>query len=242
MQGNTAGKPVSTTGKRSRGRPAQLSRERILETTLALLQTVPLAELTMQRLARELGITPTALYGYFSNQQALFASVSERVLAGIDLSAARRGKNWREVLRAWTQAVRNQMLRYPHSAELVRLQPQMQTPANWFELMVLPTQTLRKAGLSDYLLMDSLRCISRVVFGSVVNELTMDPYNLRLEQADASAALDHLAPESRTEIEYLLPYLGDQDNDALFSFTVERLLDGIELLMKQQKKNKKQNA
>lgn len=230
---------MSTTVKRARGRPAQLSRERILETTLTLLQSVPLAELTMQRLARELGITPTALYGYFSNQQALFASVSERVLAGIDLSDARRGKNWREVIRAWTQAIRNQMLRYPHSAELVRLQPQMQTPANWFELMVLPTQTLRKAGLSDYLLMDSLRCISRVVFGSVVNELTMDPYNLRLEQQGANAALEHLSEESRAEIEYLLPYLGDQDNDALFSFTVERLLDGIELLMKQEKKKKK---
>lgn len=227
---------MSTTAKRARGRPAQLSRERILETTLTLLQSVPLAELTMQRLARELGITPTALYGYFSNQQALFASASERILAGIDLSEAREGEGWREVMSAWTRAVRKQMLRYPHSAELVRLQPQLQTPASWFELMVLPTRTLRKAGLSDYLLMDSLRCISRVVFGSVVNELTMDPYNLRLEKVDANAALDHLAPESREQIEYLLPFLGDQDNDALFTFTVERLLDGIELMMKQEKK------
>jgi TetR/AcrR family transcriptional regulator, tetracycline repressor protein len=238
MQGNTAEKPVSTAVKRSRGRPAQLSRERILETTLSLLQRVPLAELTMQRLARELNITPTALYGYFHNQEELFASVSERVLAGVDLSAVREATGWRDILRNWTQAIRNQMLLYPHSAEIVQLQPQVKTPASWFELMVLPVQALRQAGLSDYALMDSLRCICRVVFGAVVNELTMDPYNLRLEQADASAALDHLSPECRTEIEYLLPYLGDQDNDALFSFTVERLLDGIELMAQQLQKKK----
>jgi AcrR family transcriptional regulator len=222
---------MSTVTKRSRGRPAQLSRERILETTLNLLQNVPLAELTMQRLARELGTTPTALYGYFDNQEELFRAISERVLAGVDLEPVRRADNWRAVLRAWTQAIRNRILLYPHAADLVQLQPQLQTPAGWFELMALPIQALRQAGLSGYPLMDSLRCISRVVFGSIVNELTMDPYNLHIEQADAQAALEHLSPDSRAEIEYLLPYLGDQDNDTLFAFTVERLLDGIEVLI-----------
>ena len=78
--------------------------------------------------------------------------------------------------------------------------------------------------------MDSLRCISRVVFGSIVNELTLDPYSLSLEQENAKAALQHLSAESRAEIEYLMPYLGDQDNNALFAFTVDRLIDGIEAL------------
>lgn len=222
---------MSTAPKRGRGRPAQLSQERILETTLALLQSVPLAELTMQRLARELGTTPTALYGYFSNQEALFRSVSDRVLAGVDLEPVRRASDWRAVLRSWTQAIRGRILEYPHAAELVQLQPQLQTPASWFELMAQPTAALRGAGLSGYELMDSLRCLCRVVFGSIVNELTMDPYNLHIEQADARAALAHLSAESREQVEYLLPYLGDQDNDALFSFTVERLLDGIEVLI-----------
>lgn len=222
---------MSTAPKRSRGRPAQLSRERILDTTMALLQHVPLAALTMQRLAKELGTTPTALYGYFSNQEELFRNVSERVLAGVELQAARAAGDWRATLRAWAHAVRVRMLEYPHAAELVQLQPQLQTPASWFELMALPIQALRRAGLADGLLTDTLRCLCRVIFGSIVNEVTMDPYNLRLEQADAHAALEHLSPESRAEIEYLLPYLGNQDNDALFDFTVERLLDGIAAML-----------
>lgn len=225
---------MSTTPvKRPRGRPAQLSKDRILECALTLLQTVPLAQLTMQRLARELGTTPTALYGYFSNQEDLFQHISERVMGGVDMSAAHAEQDWQQVLRIWANAIRNRLLVYPHAAELVQLRPQ-QTPAGWFELTVPLIKALRKAGLSGYLLMDSLRCISRVVFGSIVNELTMDPYNISLEQESASAALQHLSAESRAEIEYLMPYLGDQDNDALFAFTIERLVDSIAALIGRQ--------
>jgi AcrR family transcriptional regulator len=221
---------MSTVVKRPRGRPAQLSQERILDSALKLLQTLPLAQLTMQRLASELGTTPTALYGYFNNQEELFLKICERVMGGVDLTAMRREQDWRKALQSWANAIRNRMLVYPHAAELVQLKPE-HTPAGWFELTVPLIQALRRAGLSDYLLMDSLRCISRVVFGSVVNELTLDPYSLSLEQENAKAALQHLSAESRAEIEYLMPYLGDQDNDALFAFTVDRLIDGIEALL-----------
>lgn len=224
---------TTTTVKRPRGRPAQLSKDRILDCALTLLQSVPLAQLTMQRLASELGTTPTALYGYFSNQEDLFLHISERVMAGVDMAAAHVEQDWQQVLRIWANAIRNRLLVYPHAAELVQLKPQ-QTPAGWFELTVPLVKALRMAGLSGYLLMDSLRCISRVVFGSIVNELTMDPYNLSLEQESATAAMQHLTAESRAEIEYLMPYLGDQDNNALFTFTVDRLIDSIAALLQRQ--------
>jgi AcrR family transcriptional regulator len=221
---------MSTTVKRPRGRPAQLSRERILDCALTLLQSVPLAQLTMQRLANELGTTPTALYGYFDSQEDLFSNVLERVMAGIDMTAASNESDWRMVLRRWAHAIRDRLLVYPHAAELVHLTPK-QTPAGWFELTVPLIQSLRRAGLSGFLLMDSLRSISRVVFGLIVNELSLDPYNLSLEKASADAALPHLSAEARAEIEYLLPYLGDQDNNALFAFTLDRLIDGVEALL-----------
>ena len=93
---------MSTVPKRSRGRPAQLSRDRILETTLTLLQTVPAGELTMQRLARELGTTPTALYGYFGSQRELFHAAGEQVLGGVDLSPVQAAADWRDALRNGT--------------------------------------------------------------------------------------------------------------------------------------------
>jgi AcrR family transcriptional regulator len=221
---------MSTVPNRSRGRPAQLSRERILETTLTLLQTVPTAELTMQRLARELGTTPTALYGYFGSQRELFHCAGELVLAGVDLDAARRAKDWREALRAWAHAVRVRTLQYRYASDIGQYQPHI--PVASFAASAVLAKALREAGLGDQLLMDCVRWINRTVFGAIRNEVTLDPYNLTVESAEAAAALAHLPAEARAEIERLAPYLGDQDNDALFSFTVERLVDGVAALLR----------
>ena len=222
---------MSTAPKRSRGRPAQLSRERILETTLGLLRTVRTSELTMQRLARELGTTPTALYGYFASQRELFHEAGERVLGGVDLSPVKAAADWREALRAWANAVRARTLEYRYSTDLMDHQPGV-TVASFAASAVL-TNALRDAGLDGQLLMDCVRWINRSVFGTIRNEVTLDPYNLSMESDAAVGALEHLPPEARAEIERLQPYLGDQDNDALFAFTVDRLVDGVEALLRQ---------
>lgn len=221
---------MSTTPKRSRGRPAQLSRERILDITTTLLKTVPAAELTMQRLARELGTTPTALYGYFASQRELFQEAGEQVMGGIDLSTVAPAEDWREALRAWCNAVRDRLLSFRHAVDLVQYQPGV--PTSTFEASAVLTRALRHAGLDGQLLMDCVRWINRTVFGAIRNEVTLDPYNLTIESAAAELALEHLSAEARAEIERLQPYLGDQDNDALFAFTVDRLVDGVEALLR----------
>lgn len=221
---------MSTVPKRSRGRPAQLSRERILDTTLTLLQTVPAAELTMQRLARELGTTPTALYGYFANQRDLFHHAGERVLGGVDLGAIHAAADWRDALRAWCNAMRDRLLTYRYAIDLVQYQPGV--PVASFAASAVLAKALRRSSLDGQLLMDCVRWINRTVFGTIRNEVTLDPNNLSIEAAAADAALEHLSLDARAEIERLQPYLGDQDNDALFAFTVERLVDGVEALLR----------
>jgi hypothetical protein len=84
------------------------------------------------------------------------------------------------------------------------------------------------AGLSGYQLMDTSRCFSRVVLGSILNEVMLEPAAIRLERGDADSALEHLSSRGRAAIENLLPYLGDQDNDALFEFTIDCVIRGIE--------------
>ncbi len=215
---------MSTIAKRPRGRPAQLSQERILDSALTLLRSVPLVQLTMQRLASELGTTSTSLYGYFNNQEDLFRHISERVMAGVDMSAARNEQDWRAAIRSWANAIRDRLLCYPHATELLQARAG-QTPGSWFELSVPLIQALRRAGLTGHNLINSLRCTSRVVFGFVVNE-----HNMYVEQTSAETALQNLSTESRAEVEYLLQFLGEGDNNSLFAFTIERLIDGIGVL------------
>lgn len=216
---------MSTPAKAVRGRPL-LSQEKIIDTTMGLLQTVPLKELTMRRLAQELGTTPAAMYGYFKNQADLFNAVSARVIQGTDLSGLETETDWRVILRKWAHAVRKRQMEFPYTAWLVHVNPH--TPASWFELTEPQLRALRMAGLSGYELMETSRCFSRVVAGSIFNELVLHSTSWRMERSDADAAMDQLSAPARAELEGIQPYLGDHDNEAVFIFTIDCLIRGIE--------------
>jgi AcrR family transcriptional regulator len=224
---------MSTPAKAVRGRPL-LSQEKIIDTTMGLLQRVPLKELTMRRLAQELGTTPAAMYGYFKNQADLFNAVSARVIQGVDLTGLAVETDWRVILRKWAHAVRKRQLEFPYTAWLVQVNPH--TPTSWFELTEPQLRALRMAGLSGIELMETSRCFSRVVAGSILNELVLHSTSWRVERADADAAMDQLSPPARAALESIQPYLGDQDNEAVFSFTIDCLIRGIDAALPKKKK------
>ena len=70
----------------ARPKPRQpLSRERIVDTALALVDAEGLDALTMRRLGAGLGMDPMAVYHYLPNKAALLDAVVEAVMAEIDL-------------------------------------------------------------------------------------------------------------------------------------------------------------
>ena len=62
-----------------------LSRERIVNTAIALVDAEGLDALTMRRLGAKLGMDPMAVYYYVPNKAALLDAVVEAVMAEIDL-------------------------------------------------------------------------------------------------------------------------------------------------------------
>ncbi len=63
-----------------------LSRERIVDTAVALVDSEGLDALSMRRLGAELGTDPMAVYYYVPNKGALLDAIVEAVMAEIDLS------------------------------------------------------------------------------------------------------------------------------------------------------------
>lgn len=59
----------------------QLNRDLILDTSLAILESYGLADLTMRRIAKTLDVAPGALYWHFPNKQALLGAVAGRICA-----------------------------------------------------------------------------------------------------------------------------------------------------------------
>ena len=58
----------------------QLHRRDVVHAATALLDSYGIGDLTMRRLARELDVSPGALYWHFANKQQLLGAVADRIL------------------------------------------------------------------------------------------------------------------------------------------------------------------
>ena len=99
---------------------AGLSRERVLEAGLSLVDREGLDALTMRRLGRELGVEAMSLYSYVRSKQDLLDGVVERVYRELPpVVEVEAGRPWQDVLRdaAWT--LRRVLLRHPNTVCLM---------------------------------------------------------------------------------------------------------------------------
>ncbi len=90
----------------------------IVERAVGILDLYGLPDLSMRRIASELGLQPSALYHHFANKQELLAAVADEVLArgarAVDADAP-----WDEQVTAMSRELRDAMLAYRDGAELV---------------------------------------------------------------------------------------------------------------------------
>ncbi|MET4428831.1 MULTISPECIES: TetR/AcrR family transcriptional regulator C-terminal domain-containing protein [unclassified Mycolicibacterium] len=103
---------------RTRGRPARISRERILSAA----RGIPRDALTMQRVAEALGVDPKALNYHVGDREGLRQLVAldvfEAELRRIEIPA---GGDWREAVRSYVYAFREAVIKVGVLAESIRL-------------------------------------------------------------------------------------------------------------------------
>ncbi|WP_132991524.1 TetR family transcriptional regulator [Gordonia zhaorongruii] len=92
------------------------SRADVLAAARAILAEHSLADLTMRRLATDLGVRPNALYWHFPNKQSMLAALADDILASID---APPDDVWPARLAAMAASMRDALLDVPDSAEIV---------------------------------------------------------------------------------------------------------------------------
>jgi AcrR family transcriptional regulator len=104
------------------GRPAALSRERIVDVAAALVAEHGAGALSARRLGDALGCDPSALYRHYQNMDDLQREVGDHFLADVRV-AARRGESWSSAVRRICLELRAVQLRRPRLAALVRAAP-----------------------------------------------------------------------------------------------------------------------
>ena len=104
------------------GRPAALSRERIVDCAAALIAEHGTEALSARRLGEALGCDPSALYRHFTDMGELQRVVGDHFLVEVRVDA-RNGESWDAAVRRICVELRSVQLRQPRLAALVRAAP-----------------------------------------------------------------------------------------------------------------------
>ena len=92
------------------------TRADILAAARAILAEHSLADLTMRRLAADLGVRPNALYWHFADKQTMLAALADDILDGIPAAA---DADWSDRIASLAHALRAALRSVPDSAEIV---------------------------------------------------------------------------------------------------------------------------
>ena len=121
-----------------------LSRERILEAALELVDEGGIEALSMRKLGQSLGYEAMSLYNHVDNKDDVLNGILDLVLAETEPPAS--GGDWRESVRTSSLSVHRALRRHPWAAELL-MSPSRIRPAR-IRHMDLLLGRLREAGFS----------------------------------------------------------------------------------------------
>ncbi|WP_282782751.1 MULTISPECIES: TetR/AcrR family transcriptional regulator C-terminal domain-containing protein [unclassified Nocardia] len=90
-----------------------LSRDRIREAALTLVDRDGLGELSMRKLAAELGVQAASLYGHYPTKDDLLDDIARGLMSRVDTSAFDTG-DWRHGLMEWARSYRAALVAHPN--------------------------------------------------------------------------------------------------------------------------------
>ncbi|MGA9762749.1 MAG: TetR/AcrR family transcriptional regulator [Gaiellaceae bacterium] len=209
-----------------------LSRRSVIEAALTLGDKEGLEALSLRRVARELGVTPMALYRYVDSKDGLLAAVSERVFEEFELPTE-SDEDWRVDLRALAHSFRRLLVTHPAITALFSAHPAEISP-NGARVVEVTLGVLRRAGFppQEAALIES-EC-ERFILGLVVLEMgggpQLCPFNSKAPHSHD--AVEKFASLPAEEFPYLLealPYFNEcKDADWAFEFALDLIIGGIE--------------
>src|SRR6266571_7610160 len=94
-----------------------LTRERILQVGLQMIDQQGLGAFTMRKLAQELGVDPMSIYRHVENKDALLDGVAEVLWGEVELPGSEAG--WEELLRSMATSLRALAHAHPHAYALL---------------------------------------------------------------------------------------------------------------------------
>ncbi len=208
-----------------------LTRERILQNGLRLIDQQGLEAFTMRKLAQELGVDPMSIYRHVENKEALLDGVAEVLWGEVELPGSETG--WEELLRSMATSLRTLGHTHPHAYPLL-LNCQVLPPAA-LRLWDVTLEQLQQAGFERKRAADIICTVSSYAIGYAMVELSA----LLPERSERVAeegmtdigrltqVMHRLPRETPARLVEVASVIMDCDLDAQFTFGLDLMLTSL---------------
>jgi TetR/AcrR family tetracycline transcriptional repressor len=204
---------MAVTGRRP------LSRRRILEAAVRIVDGEGLEALSMRRLGAELGVEAMSLYNHVPNKEALLDGMVELLLGELRIPPEAEG--WERRVREAYRAFRGLAHEHPNVFPLLVVRPPDTMDGVWLVEEFLGT--LRGAGFDSETALYAFRALSSYASGYAMAEIrgfAMEPSGNRL-------GAHSLPPDDFPYIHELEARLESVNHDAEFEFGLDLILAGL---------------
>ena len=209
-----------------------LSVDAIVEAGLRIARADDLQNLTMKRLAEELGVTPMAVYRYFRNKAELVDAILDRF---VQESAVTRDAGdparWQTWLRRTFEAMHRALVETP--GVLSYLGNAQRFGAGAFETLDETLGVLRGAGFGDREAVEAFMALTSYTIGAAGMEAAWrGRRDLRGEGADERRTRARIELASAARFPHaaeLAPHLAHLTVEPPFSYGFDRLLESLAL-------------
>lgn len=197
---------VQESPTRRRGRPlnAVLTQRKITSAAVSLIQAEGYRGLTMSALARQLGVSASALYNHVGSKRDLMILVQDRVNQEIDCSAF-ESETWDVALDRWARSYRDVYARNIPLIPVMSVLPVANSP-HTLQMYEKVAAGLLRAGWPQSWIINTVVAVESLVFGSAYDAIApdniFDPGELHEMAPVFSAAVAHrelLMDSARTD-------------------------------------------
>ncbi|HEX3724395.1 MAG TPA: TetR/AcrR family transcriptional regulator [Nitrolancea sp.] len=217
-----------------------LSQERIIAAAVQVAERDGLAAVSMSRVAAELGASAMSLYRYFAAKDELLALMADAVYGPPSLDWNRED-GWRAGMSRWAWGTLRSMRRHPWVLRIpISGPPTTPNVVLWLERGL---QCLQDTGLTEAEKMSVILLVS----GYVRNDATISTDIATASRAAGGSEQEIMPVYGRILTKLIDPYRFpaltaviasgifnvDDDPDDEFTFGLERILDGIEVLVRE---------
>jgi AcrR family transcriptional regulator len=205
---------------------APLTRERVIEAALLVMDQEGLEAVSMRRVAREVGVEAMSLYHHVEDKDDLLDGICEHVMAGFDFPEP--AGDWAEDCRRGARAWRRLLQAHP---AVMRLFAEQRGPVRSIDSMrpmEFALRILRDGGLSDRDTAQAFHAFGGYIQGFVMMELGSIAGGTDEAKLKAHAQLAAAMPDEFAALEAVSPYFAECDPDEQFEFGLDLLIRGLD--------------